>query len=131
MAVFDWRSAAEWKRLFRYYQAGIANTLFGFGLYALLVWLGLNMFVAQILAHLLGVAFNYLTYSRYAFADHQASRSGFVAAYALNYLLSLAILWSLDRVGLSPYLAGFATIILVSALNYLVLRNAVFRTRRI
>ncbi len=122
----EWRSLAEWQRIFRYYQAGLVNTAFGFGLYALLVWAGLNLFVAQILAHIAGVAFNYVTYSRYAFADHRASKRNFVASYALNYLMNVAALWALHHVIASPYLAGFVTIVIVSALNYLVLRRFVF-----
>ena len=41
--------------LWRYYQMGVLNTAFGLGAYALLVWLGLNMFVAQLVSHLLGM----------------------------------------------------------------------------
>ena len=39
------------RRLWRYYQAGVVNTLFGYGMFALFVKLGLNMYVAQICAH--------------------------------------------------------------------------------
>jgi len=62
-------SLSSARRLWRYYQAGIVNTLFGYGLFALFVKLGLNMYLAQICAHVLGAAFNYYSYSRHVFHD--------------------------------------------------------------
>lgn len=118
---------AELRRLFRYYQAGVVNTLFGFGLYSLFVALGLNMFVAQIVAHILGVMFNYFTYSRYAFRGDKASRSRFVGSYVVNYFLGLGSLWAASLYIASPYLAGFVSVVFVSAVNYLILRRFVFR----
>jgi len=124
--MFDWRSRDEWKRLWRYYQAGIVNTLFGYGLYSLLVAMGLNLYVAQAVAHVLGVFFNYFTYSRYAFAGHEGSKKKFFLSYLFNYVLALASLATASLVIKSPYLAGLVSILIVSALNYLVLRHFVF-----
>jgi len=117
------------QRLWRYYQAGIVNTAFGYGLYALFVWIGLNMYLAQIIAHVLGVAFNYFTYSRHAFQDSDVSKGRFILSYAVNYLLGLAALWSASHVIPSPYLAGFVAVVIVSLLNYLILKNWVFTVR--
>ena len=122
------RTFGSIERLWRYYQAGIVNTAFGYGLYAALVAIGLNMYLAQIIAHVLGVAFNYFTYSRHAFSDSEVSKSRFVLSYALNYLLGLGSLWSASHVIASPYLAGFVSVVFVSAVNYLVLRHWVFTT---
>ena len=114
------------ERLWRYYQAGIVNTAFGYGLYALFVAIGLNMYVAQIIAHVLGVAFNYFTYSRHAFHDAEASKLRFVMSYAVNYLLGLASLWAASQWIGSPYLAGFVAVIFVSLVNFFVLKHFVF-----
>ena len=126
--MFDWREPGEWRQLFRYYQAGIVNTAFGYGAFALLVWLGLNIYVAQILAHIAGTAFNYLTYSRYVFADGSRARGRFILSYAVNYLLSVAALFGFEQVVTSPYLSGFLAVVLVSAINFLILKRFVFRT---
>jgi len=124
--VLDWRSPAEWKRIFKYYQAGLVNTAFGYGLYALFVWLGLNIYLAQVLSHVLGMTFNYFTYSRYAFAGHEASRVNFIASYGVNYLVNVAVLWAFDRFVDSPYLAGALTVLVASVVNYFVLSKFVF-----
>jgi len=124
--MFDWRSPAEWRQLWRYYQAGVVNTLFGFGLFALFVRLGANIYLAQIVSHVLGVIFNYVTYSRYAFAGQTGARLRFVLSYAGNYLASLGLLALLTRVIASPYAAGLATTVVISLLNFFVLKKLVF-----
>lgn len=117
------RSLAQ---LWRYYQAGIVNTLFGYSAFAALVALGLNMYVAQLVAHVSGVVFNYFTYSRYAFRGTEASKLRFVLSYAVNYLLGLASLAAAAQVIESPYLAGFVAVVFVSLVNYFVLKHLVF-----
>jgi putative flippase GtrA len=112
--------------LFRYYQAGIANTVFGLSIYALLVWLGLNMYAAQLAAHVLGMGFNYLSYSRHVFRDAGAGKVRFVAAYGGNYLVGLGTLAAVARFVPSPYLAGILTAGIVSIINYFALKRFVF-----
>jgi putative flippase GtrA len=119
-------SMSSARRVWRYYQAGIVNTLFGYGMFALFVKLGLNMYVAQICAHVLGVAFNYFSYSRHVFHDSEASKPRFIASYAFNYLLGLASLAAVSQVIASPYVAGIVSIVFVSLVNFFVLKNLVF-----
>ncbi|HZV19799.1 MAG TPA: GtrA family protein [Sphingobium sp.] len=125
--MFDWKSPAEWKRVFRYYQAGLINMAFGYGLFALLLWAGLNMYVAQVIAHILGVTFNYFTYSRYTFAGQSGHRVRFILSYAGNYLLNLVTLALASQFIASPYIAGLIATIFVSVVNYFVLKRLVFK----
>ncbi|MFT4026847.1 MAG: GtrA family protein [Novosphingobium sp.] len=120
---------ARFAELRRYYLMGVLNTTFGLGAYALLVAAGLNMFVAQLISHLSGMAFNYLTYSRHVFRDAAPAKARFVLSYGVNYLLGLAALWAISRVITSPYLAGLLSAVLVSVVNYFALKLLVFRAR--
>lgn len=112
--------------LWRYYQVGVLNTLFGYGLYALLVKLGLNLYVAQLISHFSGVAFNYFTYTRHVFRDAAPAKMRFVLSYVGNYLTGLVMLMICAHFIASPYWAGLAAIIIVSAINYFVLKHIVF-----
>lgn len=123
-------SLGSLQRLWRYYQAGIVNTLFGYGLYALFVAAGFNMYVAQITAHVLGIVFNYFTYSRHAFHDAEASKTRFVLSYVVNYFLGLASLAAAAQVIRSPYVAGAVAVVFVSLVNYFILKHFVFTIRR-
>lgn len=124
---FASRKRFNWHQLLRYYQAGIVNTLFGYGCYAGLVWLSLDMFLAQLVSHGLGTLFNYFTFSRYAFAGNSGSPLRFVASYGVNYLLSLGVLWGMSQAVASPYLAGLVTVVIVSVINFAILKRFVFR----
>ena len=112
--------------IWRYYQAGMVNTAFGLGAYALLVWLGLNIYVAQFIAHFAGVLFNYMTYSRHVFRDAGPAKLRFAMSYGINYLLGLGTLATVARTVASPYLAGFITAVLVSIINYFILKYLIF-----
>lgn len=127
--MFDWRSGEERRRLWRYYQAGVVNALFGYSAFAALVALGLNIYAAQIVAHVAGIGFNYVTYSRYTFRGHGRSPGRFIASYAVTYGLGLAALAGFTHVGFSPYAAGLFSVIAVSMINYFILSKIVF-TRR-
>lgn len=112
--------------IIRYCQAGALNAAFGYGLYAALVWVGVNLYFAQLLAHIFGVAFNYFTYSRHVFRDSGPAKGRFMLSYVVNYAMSAACLAALSLVVASPYLAGLGAIVIVSAMNYFLLRHMVF-----
>lgn len=114
-------------QLIRFYQAAAINTAFGYGVYAVLVYAGVNLFVAQIIAQVLGVTFNYFVYSRHVFRDRHGSKVSFVLAYVGNYLINLAFLAGFSRMTHSPYLAGLAATVCASLVNYFALRSLVFR----
>ena len=117
---------ARVRELWRYYQAGAVNTAFGLGAYALLVWLGVNMYAAQAIAHVAGVAFNYLTYTRHVFRDAKPAKLRFLLSYAGNYLMGLAALAAVASVVRSPYLAGLIAAVIVSIVNYFILKHWAF-----
>ena len=116
----------RWALLVRYYQAGIVNAAVGYGLYAGFVRLGLNLYVAQIVAHVLGTAFNYVSYSRHAFRGAAPAKLRFAIAYAANYFVSLATLAGARAFVHSPYLAGFISLGCASLINFFVLKHVVF-----
>ena len=113
----------------RYYQAGVINTLFGLGAYWLLLWVGLGPYAAQAIAHVAGMAFNYISYSRHVFRDAAPAKARFVLSYAVNYVLSVACLALVIRVIENPYVAGVVSTFVVSVINYFALKFVVFRTR--
>ncbi|MFE8585651.1 GtrA family protein [Sphingomonas sp. NCPPB 2930] len=116
------------RELWRYYQAGVVNTIFGLGAYSALVWLGLGIFMAQFIAHAMGVAFNYLTYSRHVFRDANPSPGRFLLSYVVNYLIGLITLALVSKFIISPYGAGIVSAGAVSVVNYFILKRFVFLT---
>lgn len=114
------------RQLWRYYQAGLVNMAFGFSLYAILVSAGLNIYVAQIISHLIGMAFNYFTYSRHVFRDADPSKLRFIISYGVNYIASAGMLAATTLWIESPYIAGIIVVITISLINYFALKHIVF-----
>ncbi len=120
------RRLARWQQIIRYYQAGVVNLAFGYGLYAGLVALGVSAYPAQAIAHVLGMGFNYFTYSRHVFRDSGPAKLRFVISYAVNYVLSVASLAALKQVIDNDYLAGLLAAVIVSVINFAALKYLVF-----
>lgn len=122
--VPDWERIKE---VVRFYQAAALNTAFGVGAYLVLVALGMNMYAAQATSHVMGMAFNYFTYSRHVFRGSAPAKLRFIASYAGHYVLGLGALFAISRFVPNPYVAGIAAAVAVSVINYFVLRHLVFR----
>lgn len=116
--------ASSWE-LLRFYQAAIVNTIFGLSLYALLVYLGLDRYVAQISSHIVGMCFNYLTYSRHVFRNN-GSKMGFVLSYLFSGVCNFGLLYLISTFVTSPYQAGIAATLLTSLITYFILKHSVF-----
>lgn len=133
MPILDlaaWRvRLARFSQVWAYAQVGVVNAAFGYGVFALLILLGINLFAAQIISHLLGMAFNYVMFRRHVFKDSRAAVGRYIIAYAVNYGIGLVILMGLNQVVPSDYLAGFLTIALVAVINFVVLKFLVFLPR--
>lgn len=123
MLRIDMKDLSE---IWRYYQAGILNTAFGYGLFSFLVWINLNIFIAQIVSHSCGTVFNYFMYTKHVFRSSEPVKGKFFVSYIGNYFLSLAALAIATRLVPSPYAAGFVSIIVVSLINYVILKRLVF-----
>lgn len=115
--------------LFRFYQAALVNAAFGFGLYVLFVRLGLNIYAAQIISHIMGMTFNYFTYSRHVFRNSAPAKLKFAATYTINYFVGLGLLFVGSFFIKSPYIVGFFVLILASIVNYFLLKYVVFVKR--
>lgn len=124
------RRISSWehiREIVRFYQAAIVNTTFGISAYTLLVWLGLNIYAAQAASHMMGMTFNYFTYSRHVFRGVAPAKLRFILSYAIYYLVNLVVLAALAQFIASPYVAGIGAALLVSLLNYFALKHLVFR----
>lgn len=116
----------RWRQIIRYYQTGLLNLAFGYGVFSALITAGLNAYTAQAISHTLGVAFNYFSYSRHVFTEAQSAKWKFLLSYIGNYFLSLAVLIVMKKLFMNDYVAGFLGVVLVSLVNFFVLKHIVF-----
>lgn len=87
------------RRFIKFLLVGLLNTLFGLAAYAILIHLGLPIWLALIGGNAAGIAFNFFTTGHLVFSDIALNRlprfvCAYLTCYALNYV-AIRILVSL------------------------------------
>lgn len=94
------------RRFARFLAVGVLNTVFGYSVFALLLFAGLHYATALLLATVAGVLFNFRSTGRLVFGNRDDTRLWrFMAVYLFCYLVNIGCLRLLDAAGLGPYLA--------------------------
>lgn len=110
-----------------YVSVGVLNTLFGYSVYALGIFLGLHYAVAAFLSTCLGVLFNFKTTGVWVFGNrNNRLLPKFFAVYAFLYGLGLLVIMVL-RPYMNDYLAGFCATLINACVGFLLNKFFVFR----
>jgi putative flippase GtrA len=124
-------SAGIDRRFFRFLAVGGLNTAFGYGFYALLLFLGLHYSVALLVATVAGVLFNFRTIGHFVFGNRDNSLLvRFFLVYALGYAIGVVAIRLLGLLGFDPYLAGACIVLPSACLSFFLMRALVFRPGR-
>ncbi|WP_291940093.1 GtrA family protein [Campylobacter sp.] len=117
------------RQLFSFLLVGILNTVFGYGLFALFIYLGLYYPLAVLLSTILGVLFNFKTIGGLVFGSNDNKLIfKFILVYVIIYLLNIFFLWLFKRLGFeNMYLNGFVLLIPLAAVSFLLNKFFVFR----
>lgn len=117
--------------LLRFAAVGLLNTAFGYFVYAVMLWVGLNYAAAAAVGTVLGVLFNFKTTGRLVFRSNDNRLIlRFVGVYMLLYLANVAGLSLLVMMGSSAYVAGLVTLLPAALLGFLLNKKWVFRVSR-
>ena len=120
----------RWTHLLRFLMVGGLNTLFGYGLFAFFVWVGLRAEIAIFLGNIIGPLFNYVTYGKLAFSRrldrHNLPR--FIGNYVAFYFINVALLrLCLNMLHLSTYMTQLILTPFMALGMFFTLRYFVFR----
>lgn len=123
--------ASRLAEFLRFGVAGVANTAFGFGAYSALVLLGIPVSVSLLVATVIGILFNFLTFGAFAFRQLDLRRlPRFLLAYTVVYLVNLALLDTVRSASsLGPIASQLACLLVIAPAAYFLLRATVFRMR--
>jgi len=115
-------------RFIRYLAVGGLNTVFGYAVFALLVYTGLAYQWAVLCSTILGVLFNFFTVSRLVFKSKKnALIAKFVVSYGLVYGANVLLIgFLLDR-GLTAYTSQLLCVPLIVTVSYSFNRFFVFQ----
>jgi putative flippase GtrA len=111
----------------RFLVVGLINALFGYSIFALLLFIGLHFTIATLIATILGVLFNFKTIGMLVFKNANNSLIvKFILVYTVTYFLNIACLKVFSLLSIDLYLAGLLTLAPVALLTFVMNRRFVF-----
>jgi putative flippase GtrA len=124
-------------QLARFVAVGVVSALVDFGVYQLLLHLGLYVHAAKAISFILGTTTAYLLNRRFTFTGTTGGRgrfAGFVALYATTFAINVGMN-ALALAVLPPMPARYTAAWTIAqgtatAINFVMLRTVVFRTGR-
>lgn len=117
----------EMNRLVLFFIVGGVNTLFGYSLYALLLYLHLHYALASLLSTIVGVLFNFKTTGVIVFKNHNnCLLLRFIGVYSVTYLLNIGGLKIFSIYNANMYLAGAVLVLPIALLAFILQKKFVF-----
>ena len=115
-------------QLIKFILIGALNTIFGYSLYALFIYIGINYFFAIFFSTILGVLFNFRTIGKFVFEnDDYRLITKFVLAYSVTFIINVSIVTFMRGKGYDDYSSGFFAIIISSVLSFALTKYLVFK----
>jgi len=119
------------REFLRYLAVGALNTCFSYSIYALLLWLGLAYFVANMIALVCGIVFSFQMQGRYVF-DNTSRRlfPKYMVLWVLIYFCNIALIKLLLVCGFNAYGAGALALPPIVLLSYVLQKYLIFNVNR-
>ena len=115
------------KNFLKFLIVGFINTLFGYCVFALLIYLNIHYTIASFVATVLGVLFNFKTYGKFVFNNTNWDRIFlFISVYATIYTINILGLFIFKSFGINEYIAGAILIIPMALLGYFLNKRFVY-----
>ncbi len=115
-------------RLLKFFLVGGLNTLFGYSVYSLFIYIGLHYSIASLLSTVLGVLFNFKTTGMLVFKSRDNRLIfKFVGVYVVVYVVNVGLLKALHSFGVDLYLSGAILVLPLAMLSYVLLKKFVFK----
>lgn len=112
----------------KFILVGILNTLFGYTVFALLLFAGLHYSLAVILATIAGVLFNFKTTGVLVFKNHNNKLLlKFIVMYAFTSGISIGLLHIAELNKLNLYFAGLITTGMMAVVSFIISKYWVFK----
>ena len=117
-------------QIIKFLGVGVLNTVFGYAIYAMLIFVNVPYLIALLAATAVGVIFNYFSFGRMVFHGYGGwfVFGKFVIAYAVIYGANAALLRALTSdFLLSPYVGQVICIPLSVLLSWLLMTYWVYK----
>lgn len=115
-------------KLVRFFLVSGVNTAFGYGLFALFLFIGIRYPLALLMSTVSGILFNFKTIGVLVFrSSDNLLLFKFFAVYGVTYLFNLGGLAALKSFNVSAYVGGAILLIPIGLLAFLLNQKFVFK----
>ncbi len=112
----------------KFVLVGIINTMFGYGLFAFLLYCNIHYALASVLATIISVLFNFKTTGTLVFKNHDNRLIfKFVSVYCFTTILSIIGLKIAKIFGENLYFAGLILTGIMAIITFILQKKYVFR----
>ncbi|MDO9598612.1 MAG: GtrA family protein [Azoarcus sp.] len=119
------------RQLVRFVIVGVFNTAFAYGVYALLLALGLHFTLANFGALVFGILISFYSQGRFVFRNLHVQRfPRFLAVWGSLYVVNIALIAGFVGFGFDPYVGGALALPIITVLSFLLQRFFVFSSGR-
>jgi len=120
---------SKYINIYKYLIVGGVNTVFGYSIFAILIFFGFHYSLAVLIATILGVLFNFQSYGRLVFKNHSwYFLSRYITVYILIYFVNLILLLMFDLLVSNLYISGLMVIPFIAYLGYFLNKRYVWKT---
>ncbi len=114
--------------LFRFFLVSGLNTVFGYGLFAILIFLGVAYQLALLISTIAGILFNFKTIGVLVFKDHNNLLVfKFICVYGVIYLCNLGGLELLNFFQINVYLGAAILLLPLGVLAFILNKAFVYK----
>jgi len=126
--VYHYLKNLDILQFIRFVAVGVLNTVFGYAVFALLVWAGLPASVALFISTIIGASFNFLTTGRLVFNNRDVRVIWrFMIVYGLVYLINLGLLKMVQTWGIALIPAQGLCLFATVPLSFIIQKLFVFK----
>lgn len=119
-------------KFIKFLFVGVLNTLFGYGIFSLFIFLKLYYPIAALLAMVIGIIFNFKTTGTLVFKNKENSLlPKFFGVYGIGYLVNIGLLAIFDYFKFSMYVAQAIIILPMALLSFCLMKYFVFNKKEL
>ena len=120
---------SKYIKLYKYLVVGGVNTVFGYSVFAILIFFGFHYSLAVLIATILGVLFNFQSYGRLVFKNYSWDfLPRYITVYIIIYFVNLILLLIFDLLVSNLYISGLMVIPFIAYLGYFLNKRYVWKT---
>ena len=120
---------SKYTQLYKYLIVGGVNTVFGYSIFAILIFFGFHYSLAVLIATILGVLFNFQSYGRLVFKNYSwYFLPRYITGYIIIYFVNLILLLMFDLLVSNLYISGLMVIPFIAYLGYFLNKRYVWKT---